>query len=85
MAILRVEVIENGLPQLDGYSNATVQNVYDILADEYDDLAALHAAGVGSMAYTRQAESGNQRWVKTGTGWEPINTNVNTAAQFPTN
>lgn len=72
MAILRVELVENGKPQLDGYGNTFVENVYDILADEKDDLEALTSAGVGSMAYTRQAESGNQKWVLTDGGWEAV-------------
>lgn len=72
MAILRVELVENGKPQLDGYGNTAVQNVYDILADEFDDLEALTSAGVGSMAYTRQASDGNQKWVLTENGWEAV-------------
>lgn len=74
MAIIRAELVQNGLPQLGGYGQMTqVNNVYDILAEEYDDLYNLAEAGVGSMAYTRQADDGNRRWVKNVDGnWVPV-------------
>ena len=49
------------------YDNKTV---YDILADTKSDLEDI--TSVGSMAYTRTADNGNQRWVRTESGWEAL-------------
>ena len=74
MAIIRAELVQSGLPQLGANGQATqVNNVFDILAEEYDDLRDFAEAGVGSMAYTRQADDGNRRWVKNTDGnWDPV-------------
>lgn len=74
MAIIRAELVQSGLPQLGGYGQVTQKNnVYDILAEEYDDLRNLTEAGTGSMGYTRVAVDGNRKWCKNTDGnWDPV-------------